>query len=194
MKKMLLAVLCGLFIFSSCKNQDLNSDIPKVNPANRINAQLISPVSTRSGVSNDEFTSGYLCTSQTSPLKTEVLVNKNNQEAYTYMLDENGNVVNTMKFKINSFISEGICTFTASDENGEPIMSGVYDTVNNKMKITDIYAKGIATRKASLGNWGCGLCIGIVGGIWSTAAGMVSAGAGFVVGMAYTAMAIGMCS
>ncbi len=35
---------------------------------------------------------------------------------------------------------------------------------------------------ASLAAWGCGISIGIVGALWSTAFGMVSAGAGFVVG------------
>lgn len=41
--------------------------------------------------------------------------------------------------------------------------------------------------------WGCGISLGIVGGLWSTAAGMVSAGAGFVVGMAWTIAAIKAC-
>ncbi len=47
---------------------------------------------------------------------------------------------------------------------------------------------------ASLAAWGCGISIGIVGALWSTAFGMVSAGAGFVVGVAYTALAIAACA
>lgn len=81
--------------------------------------------------------------------------------------------------------------FTASNEFSEPIISGIYDTVNNQIKITDVYTDGLAT-KASAAAWG-GLAIGIVGGIWSTAAGTASLGAGFIVGLSYTAMAIAMC-
>lgn len=82
--------------------------------------------------------------------------------------------------------------FTAYNEKEEPIMSGVYDTVNSQMEITNIFDNVIETR-ASVAAWGCGLALGVVGGMWSTAAGMVSAGAGFIVGLSYTAMAIAMC-
>ena len=47
---------------------------------------------------------------------------------------------------------------------------------------------------ASVAAWGCGLSMGLIGGIWSVGFGMVSAGAGFVVGMMATAAAIEVCS
>lgn len=193
MKKLMFSICCSLLLFSSCQNQDVNSNVPEENRVSMINTELISHVGTRSEVDTDEFSNGYLCTSETSSLRLEVFPNENNQEAFAYMVDKDGVALYLLKFKINSFVSEGVCTFTASNEENEPIMSGVYDTVKNQIEITNIYGNDAISR-ASLGEWGCGLAMGIAGGIWSTAAGMVSAGAGFLVGLSYTAMAIAMCS
>lgn len=66
-------------------------------------------------------------------------------------------------------------------------------TINNKIEIADIYGNDAMTR-ASVGAWGCGLCICIAGGIWSTVSGIVFGGERLLVGLSYTAMGIVMCS
>lgn len=189
---MSFSLLCSLLLFCSCSKQNLNNEISERKNLNVINAELIESAETRSEVNSIDFGKGYLCTSETSSLKLEVYPNENNLETSCYMVDNDGNVLHLLKFKIDSFIQDGICNFTASNEFNEPIMSGVYDTVNSKIEINNIYGNDVVTR-ASVAAWGCGLAMGLVGGVWSTAAGMVSMGAGFVVGMSYTAMAIATC-
>lgn len=187
----LLSICCCVFL-SSCSTQDTENSILENEQVNLINTELIYPLKTRSETSTNNISIGYLCTSDASSLRLEVYPNENNMETYSYMVDEEGNSLYFLKFEIESFISDGVCMFTASNEFSEPVISGIYDTVNNQIKITDVYINGLAT-KASAAAWGCGLAIGIVGGIWSTAAGTASLGAGFIVGLSYTAMAIAMC-
>lgn len=192
MKKLLFSVCCGMLLFSSCQNQDVNSNIPEENRVSMIDTQLISHFGTRSEIDTNEFSRGYLCTSETSSLRLEVYPRENNMESYSYIVDKDGNASYLLKFRIDSFVSDGICNFTALNEFDEPIMSGVYDTVGCQIKITEVYGNDAVSR-ASAAAWGCGLAMGIAGGIWSTAAGMVSAGVGFVVGLSYTAAAIAVC-
>ena len=47
--------------------------------------------------------------------------------------------------------------------------------------------------KASAGDWACNLGLGTAGLIWSTAAGMATAGAGFVVGLGWVAFQTWLC-
>lgn len=191
MRNFLFAILCSV-LFCSCNNRDLTSSVSEGEQVNIIDTELILPTKTRSEVNSNNIFTGYLCTSESSSLRLEVYPSENNMETYSYMVDKGGNILHLLKFKIDSFVSDGICKFTALNELNEPVMSGVYNTVNSQIEITDIYGNDVVTR-ASAAAWGCGLAMGIAGGIWSTAAGMVSAGAGFIVGLSYTAMAIAMC-
>jgi len=192
MKNYFFAILCSALLFCSCNNHDLTNSVPERKQINTIDIELIPPTKTRSEANTNDSLKGYLCTSKSSSLRLEVYPSENNMEAHSYMVDKNGSVLHLLKFKIDSFASDGICKFTALNELNEPGMSGVYDTINSQIEITDIYENNVVTR-AAVAMWGCSLSIGIVGAIWSTAAGMVSAGAGFVVGLAYTAMGIAMC-
>lgn len=187
MKRLLFLLVLSLCF--SCEKQDVTIESGMVNT---IDVEEIHFENTRSEVIQNDCWFGYLCTSETSSLISEIYPSLDETESYSYIVDKQGNVSHLIKFKIDSFVSEGICKFTAYNEKGEPIMSGVYDTVNSQMEITNIFDNVIETR-ASVAAWGCGLALGVVGGMWSTAAGMVSAGAGFIVGLSYTAMAIAMC-
>lgn len=194
MKKLLFSILCSCFVITSCNNLDLiEQDLTKES-AKIIHTERIDTDSnlTRSEVNPAHFVEGYLCKSTTSSLNAEIFVSKDCKESYSYILDANGKVIHLLKFKIDSQIANKVCSFSAYNENNEPIMAGIYDLTKQQIEITQVYGNDSMTR-ASINAWGCNLTIGVIGGIWSTAAGVVSLGAGFVVGLTYTAMAIAMC-
>lgn len=190
MKKIVfMLVLCAM-ISASCTSEKETIGVKSVN---LIETKPVYPTITRVDAFEDFCLDGYYCTSEMSPLQSEIYPNEDNTEAYAYIVDDEQNSLSMLKFVINSFESPGVCTFTTYNENNEPILYGIYDSVNCYTEITDINPDFLEGR-ISVAAWGCNLAIGIVGGIWSTAAGMVSAGAGFVVGLSYTVMAIGFCS
>ena len=164
------------------------------NQPNVFNAELITASNTiRNEVNKNSHTEGYLCTSETSSLKSEIYVDPINEETIAYIIGKDDEVVHMLKFQVDFYEADNkICMFTVYNEFDEPIISGIFDTIHRLSQITQIYNNDTPTR-ASVAAWGCTLSLGIVGGIWSTAAGMVSAGAGFAVGMAYTVMAMGFC-
>lgn len=192
MKKVFFIVLCIVSLCYSCSNQTPIDNVADKKQTKLINTEIIYPSFSRSEVSRGDFKEGYMCTSDSSSLRLEVYPSNNNMETYSYIVDKEGNVSYLLKFKIDSFVSDGVCKFTTYNEFDEPIMSGVYDTVGSHIKITNVYGNDAVSR-ASAAAWGCGMAMGIAGGIWSTAVGMVSAGVGFVVGLSYTAAAIAIC-
>lgn len=129
MKNYFLLFLCITGLICSCNDQDLISSVPERKAVNTIDTELILPIKTRSEANTNDSLKGYLCTSKSSSLRLDVYPSENNMKAYSYMVDKDGNVLHLLKFKIDSFVSDGICKFTALNELNEPVMSGVYDTV-----------------------------------------------------------------
>ncbi len=184
--------MCSSVIFLGCNDKQDSANERVEAQQNVINAELITPNLTRSEIDKDFYTEGYLCTSATSSLKSEIYVDATNQETISYVIGKNGEVAQILKIQVDSYMSDKVCAFTVYDEFDEPIMSGVFDTVNQYSQITNVYGDNVVSR-ASVAAWGCNISLGLVGAMWSTAFGMVSAGAGFVVGMSYTVMAMAVC-
>lgn len=115
-------------------------------------------------------------------MSAEVYINEEKNESVALLLSNDNKVAYYLHFKIDKVLSKKAATFTAYNELEEPIMSGIYDTEIQRFEITDVYNNDVITR-ASARAWGCNLAIGVAGGIWSVAAGMVSMGAGFIVGL-----------
>ena len=61
------------------------------------------------------------------------------------------------------------------------------------MKTLTIEQMSFINGKASAASWVCNMGVGTAGLIWSTAAGMVTAGAGFAVGLGWLAFQTWLC-
>lgn len=192
MKNFVCSVFCCFALLCSCSTQEFGSETSNVLKENVVNVQPITAAQTRSEVLDGGLQYGYLCTSETSSLRLEVFPSSDNLETLCYMIDSDGEIQRLIYVKVDSYIADGVCRFTMLNEIDEPIASGIYDTLNKQIEVTDIYGNDAITR-ASAKAWACNMAIGVAGGIWSTAAGMASAGAGFVVGLAYTALAVQVC-
>jgi hypothetical protein len=179
------------FLISSCSNENGESNVKK-NSLNLIKSESISiPLITKSFDSH-LFSEGYRCSSETSNVVADIFVNNENNESIAFLRSSQGDIIHEFHFKVDLYMSSYACKFTGYNELGDPLMSGIFDIENQFIQITDIYGNIVLT-KASAAAWGCGLGIGLAGAIWSTAAGMVSAGAGFAVGLTYTMLAIAAC-
>ena len=98
------------------------------------------------------------------------------------------------------------CNFSFYDfDSGDEILSGYGNFRNNTMTVTSFdYSYFFYGEREQVppgqnpGDpkkpWLCGMSMGVVGGIWSAAAGAVTLGAGFIVGMGFTALSIWVCS
>ena len=64
---------------------------------------------------------------------------------------------------------------------------------NNTCNVLEIY-DGLDDLTARGGNWGCNVSLGLAGALWSTAFGMVTAGAGFVVAVGWCVLQTWLCS
>ncbi|MDH6313075.1 hypothetical protein M2137_001862 [Parabacteroides sp. PFB2-10] len=191
MKKYLFFILAIGVLISSCSNEE-RGDSSKKNNLNLIKSEPISTPLISKSFDSGLYSEAYRCSSEASNVVADIFVDEDHNESVAFLLSSQGDVVHEFHFKVDSYLSDYACEFTGYNELGEPLMSGIFDIENQFMQITDVYGNVVFT-KASAAAWGCGLSIGLVGAIWSTAAGMVSAGAGFVVGMSYTAMAIAVC-
>lgn len=99
----------------------------------------------------------------------------------------------------NYFYQGNPCYFTFYDfDTGITLISGYGDYFNDAITVTyynSTYFNG-DRQQGTGGNkpWLCGMSMGVVGGIWSAAAGLVTLGAGFIVGLGFTALGIWVCN
>ncbi|MBR4156102.1 MAG: hypothetical protein IKW30_07160 [Lachnospiraceae bacterium] len=189
--KIIVTLIIALFAIS-CTNEvkDVVLEQPK---QGLIKTESLNNVpQSRGDINLDNYSEGYLCSSDSSSIVAEIYVKDNKEETIAFVLNEKNEAAFCVHFKINSFINENACTFVAYNELEEPLMEGLFDTAKGQIEITSIYENDVLSR-ASAKAWLCNLSIGIAGGIMSTAAGMASAGAGFVVGLSYTALAVAAC-
>ena len=61
-------------------------------------------------------------------------------------------------------------------------------------EIIHVIYDGLDDLTARGGNWGCNVSLGLAGALWSTAFGMVTAGAGFVVAVGWCVLQTWLCS
>lgn len=104
------------------------------------------------------------------------------------------------------FYQNGLnCEFSFSDfDTGEGLLTGYGNFRDNSMSITSFnysyffYGKEQQPGGEQPGNpqkpWLCGMSMGVVTGVWSTAVGAASLGVGFVVGMGFTTLSIWVCN
>ena len=83
--------------------------------------------------------------------------------------------------------------FTCYDSNNIPIFKAMVNKRNNTCNVLEIY-DGLDDLTARGGNWGCNVSLGLAGALWSTAFGMVTAGAGFVVAVGWCVLQTWLCS
>ena len=83
--------------------------------------------------------------------------------------------------------------FTCYDSNNIPIFKAMVNKRNNTCNVLEIY-DGLDGLTARGGNWGCNVSLGLAGALWSTAFGMVTAGAGFVVAVGWCVLQTWLCS
>ncbi len=189
-KRLSILFSFALIVFSSCSNNNeqgsVLSDVYTV-----IATPAIITEQTRSFLGEEQF-EVYHCTSKESPVVADVILSEDPNNIISAMYNNEGEVAFYLNLKISQIDEYGTAHYTAFNEFGEPILSAKYNSEQGYMEITDVFVNDIVTR-ASVAAWGCNLSIGLCGAIWSTAFGMVSAGAGFAVGLAYTCMAIQFC-
>ena len=142
---------------------------------------------------SEDYGEAYHCTSKESPLVADVIIGDDCDKITCVAYNDEGEASFSLNFIINEIDDCGTAYYTAYNELEEPILSAKYNLKVGYMEITEVFVNDIVTR-ASVAAWGCNISIGLCGAIWSTAFGMVSAGAGFAVGLAYTCMAIEFCS
>lgn len=192
MKKFnLIAVLIVALFAMSCSDEDVQNVVPEQSKQFKAEVLKNTPLS-RGYESFDNYSEGYLCSSESSSIVAEIYVNDNKEETIAMILNEKNEVAFSVHFKINSFINEKACTFIAYNELEEPLMEGIFDTDKEVIEITNVYENDVLSR-ASTKAWLCNMSIGLAGVIMSTAAGTITAGAGMVVGLSYTALAVAAC-
>ncbi|MDD7455920.1 MAG: hypothetical protein PUK70_06725 [Bacteroidales bacterium] len=196
--KHFFAAMAALTIVSFVSCEQTTKDVPtmsnliELTPISSSNGTRVTEVTEVTEVA-ETFSEGYLCSSPTSDIRAEIFVNSDYDKALANVLAEDGSVAFSVSFVIDSLLTSTSCLFTAYNELNEPVMSGIYNPGEDYIEIIDNYGNDVVTR-ASARQWVCGIGIGICGGIWSAAFGAVSLGAGFVVGMSFTALSIATCS
>jgi len=188
-----LAYLLVVIFACSCQS-DFEDNKPVVSGTrNDITLETLKlSATTRSSYGLDENQEAYRCSSKTSSLTADIYLSDDKKEAVTLILNADLDPAYYLKFKTEGTDNNNSTIFTAFNEFDEPIMSGKYNYENCYFEITDVYGNDVVTR-ASAASWGCSLSLWACGTIWGTAVGMVSGGAGLLVGLAYTAAAVQIC-
>lgn len=187
-----------LAIFACSCQSDFEDNKPVVQQENKgtrndIILETLKPsATTRSSYNLDEYQEAYRCSSETSSLTADIYLSNDEKEAVTLILNADFEPAYYLKFKTEGTDKNNSTIFTALNEFDEPIMSGKYNYENCYFEITDVYGNDVVTR-ASAASWGCNLSLWACGTIWGTAVGLVSGGAGILVGLAYTAAAVQIC-
>lgn len=83
--------------------------------------------------------------------------------------------------------------FTCYDCDKTPIFRAIVDRKNDTCNVIEIY-DGLENLLARGGSWGCNMSLGLAGAVWSTAFGMVTAGAGFAVAVGWGVLQTWLCS
>lgn len=182
-----LHFLClSCLLFSSCnKAEPLANDESRVITANPIYSS--NDFGTRSDTDTEIV--GYHCSSSSSNIICDIFPDYSNTTANSVLYDSDGYPLTTVSFSLGEIEEDGSCHFITYNRQNEPLLSGIFNEQLGYIIFDSTY--NVATR-SSFG-WVCNMSLGTAGLIWSTAAGMVSAGAGFVVGLAYTAFTYWCC-
>lgn len=90
---------------------------------------------------------------------------------------------------------DDVTTFSFQNEVGEEIFSAAFNTTEDTFTLLSVAPEieNAGFLRASAAQWGCGMSLGVVGGMWGTVIGMACPPAGFAVGLAYTAFSIWAC-
>lgn len=127
----------------------------------------------------------------------EMIVVRSKTDANNIMAfyKENGVIENCLIIECDQNAEEALeeSMFTCYDSNKTPIFKAVVDKRNNTCNVLEIY-DGLDDILARGGSWGCNMSLGLAGALWSTAFGMVTAGAGFVVAVGWCVMQSWLCS
>lgn len=138
----------------------------------------------------------YCPQSQTSNEEMVVVRNKNNNNNVMAFYKENGVISNCLiieECKQDFMTSSNETVFLCRDGDNTPIFKAKINEVDHTCNVVEIYS-GINKVQSSGRNWGCNLSLGVCGALWSTAFGMVTVGAGFVVGIAWCVFQTWICS
>lgn len=119
-------------------------------------------------------------------------LNSNNVMAFHR---ENGKINNCLivECQLGMNVLSKEIPFVCKDENGIPLFDATLSQETQTFNVTHIFDE-MSNVDSSQRNWGCNVSLGLCGALWSTAFGMVTAGAGFVVGIAWTIFQTWACS
>lgn len=127
----------------------------------------------------------------------EMIVVRSKMDANNIMAfyKENGVIENCLIIECAQNAEDALeeTMFTCYDSNNIPIFKAMVNKRNNTCNVLEIY-DGLDDLTARGGNWGCNVSLGLAGALWSTAFGMVTAGAGFVVAVGWCVLQTWLCS
>lgn len=103
----------------------------------------------------------------------------NNSTERLIFNQQNNDITDALIMDIIDMTENEYVIFNLSDLEGNPILKAEFDFINKTYNVLELYG---SSKKA---NWGCNLSLGTAGILWTTAFGMVTAGAGAVVGVAW---------
>lgn len=191
MKKILslsLAAFVSFSVFISCSESQTEPAVQR----NTIDVTPIVATKTAEGteVNANSGAIGYHCTSNTSSVVCDIYPEGDFSEATTVIYNE-GTPSSLIRFHLDPAQPDGSCRFVTYNESYEPLITGIFNQQSGYISFDYIFPDTVQTK--SMFGWACNMSLGTAGLIWSTAAGAVSMGAGFVVGLAFTAFTYWAC-
>lgn len=129
-----------------------------------------------------------------------MISNKNDDFDKLMFFTDSTGIIQGLRMEILEIAPNQTITFTCSDINGNQLFKANFDYINKVYNVLEIYKStdpnlsNMMKMKNKAAMWGCNLGLGAAGLMWSTAFGMVTAGAGFVVGAGWLVFQTWACS
>jgi hypothetical protein len=189
MKNIFAHFLCLIMALSALVSCAVKENESSENISRMIDVLPIYQLGTRGDSSGEVL--GYHCTSSSSDVVCDVYPDLVNSQANATLYDQLGEQIASISFAMEKIQSDGSCKFMTFNELNEPLVSGVYNQLEGYIVFDCLFGNDIVTKSTT--GWICNMSLGTAGAIWSAAAGMASLGAGFVVGLAFTAFTYWFC-
>lgn len=211
---LVLLSVCLVFV-SSCQNDQVES-IVKEAPKSELNHSVVkndqnlqrsiidylSPLTKMQGqstldISKFDLSQIHIAHASDKSFKTLSVFNGEDYSDQAVFIMKGDEIVTAFTVKLNPLNNSKMSEFICSNDMNEPIMSGIYkgETPVPALMVNQVYNNPLGTlsTKASVNTWGCNLTVLAVGTFMSFSFGMVTAGAGVAVGVAYSLAGMAMC-
>ncbi|MDL2254941.1 hypothetical protein LJB78_01495, partial [Bacteroidales bacterium OttesenSCG-928-J16] len=104
-------------------------------------------------------------------------------DEYLLFFRDGEEIEHSLIMKVLNIIEDEYIHFECFNLDSTPVFEAEFDFLSQTYTVLAVYDDDDEFLKAAVGgSWGCNLTLGTAGLIWGTAFGMVSAGAGFIVG------------